>query len=280
MGFAQGTSKTEAAPSAPGIRAAFYYPWYPENWTEGHHWTSVSSEYSLEYTDMIRAHIDQLQYGKIDVGIYSWWGINSQPDKRFATYLKEGAAKSFPWVIYYELDWNDARSTADIVKDFTYLQKQYFSNTDYYKIGGKPVVFLYTPNGNCASVAKWAEIKKQFNLYVSMDQVPNWWTCNKMDSWHAYSPTERVAAVYYQPTNTVYSISVSAGFWSATEKTPRLARDFKAWENGVKAMLMYQPQWQLVYFNEYAEGTNIEPSDASCAVKWCLDYLETLRANR
>lgn len=261
------------------IRAGFYYPWYPEQWSSaGHRYNSTLGNYDSSNSTVIDTHIEQMKFGQIKAGIYSWWGKGSKTDSRFATYIDKASAKNFYWAIYYELDHNATRSQTEISSDMSYLQEKYFRRAGYLHINDKPVVFVYMPTGgSCNQVNKWFQIRNDYNLYINMMDVPEWWTCNKMDSWHTYKPDSYNKAVYVG--NTVYSVAASAGFWAAWESSPRLERDFSKWQNAVKVMVQLNPRWELVYFNEFGEGTNIEPSNASCEASNCWDYLNELNQN-
>lgn len=275
-GQAEGQQPQHGVYSHASIRAAFVYAWYPEQWTgAGHRYTSTLGEYESGDPSVISAHINQLQYAKIDAGIYSWWGRNSATDQRFPAYLDVAESKNFKWAVYYEMDFTGTRSPGDIWWDLMYLKDTYFNRASYLHVDGKPVLFIYSPGGTCDTVAKWKALGT--GLYLSMTDVANWWTCNVLDSWHPYRPASRVAATYAG--STLYAMSVSAGFWAAWEDTPRLSRDFTAWEQSVGAVQQWNPPWQLYYFNEFGEGTNIEPSTARCEAYMCSDYLGTLNRN-
>lgn len=252
------------------MRGAFYYAWYPEQWgAAGHHWTPLLGLYNSGDAKIIQNHIDMMQYANIDVGIYSWQGPSSPEDQRFSSHLSAG----FKWAIYYETDYKGDRSLNEVHQDMLYCQK-YFDHPNYLKISGKPVVFVYNPMADVTTAAKWSTIRQRMNLWVSLADYPEWWTANPVDAWHGYRPDHRAYSVYLS--NHVYGISVSAGFWSAAESTARLDRDFTQWEQGVAAWQLYKPDWELVYFNEFGEGTNIEPSNACCSMYLCGDYLQTL----
>lgn len=257
------------------IRAAFYYAWYPEQWSSaGHRYTSTLGDYSSSSTGVIDQHIKEMQYANIRAGIYSWWGTGSATNKRFPTYLKEAARLGFHWAIYYELDNNGQATPAAVRSDMEYLATNYFNQPGYLRVEGKPVVFVYTPGGTCASEAKWSAVRNDFDLYISLDDYPQWWTCNPVDSWHGYHSDKPSYPVYYG--KTMYSVSASAGFWAAWETTPRLPRDYATWVTTASNLSMYSPSWQLLYFNEFGEGTNIEPSTARCQLANCYDYLQPL----
>lgn len=273
------------------LRAAFYYGWYPEQWTSaGHHWTSTLGTYDSADKSVIDQHIDWLKYAKINAGIYSWWGIGQPTDLRLPLYLERAQVKDFKWGIYYELDWNTSRTLDQIRSDMNYLRDHYFTQTGYLYVNNKPVVFVYMPNvpsdaDGCVQVAKWTTIRNEYNLYVNLTDVPQWWACNTLDSWHGYKPSDYLKAVYFDDkindaNDVIYSLSISAGFWSAQESTPRLARDFSQWQAIVNLGIANKPRWLLFYFNEFGEGTNIEPSGAQCTETGCLDYLKFLNQDQ
>lgn len=267
LAFLPAGAESEAAP----LRAAFYYAGEPVNWIPGDRYSAVLGEYDPGDPAVIAAHVDMLEYAGITVGLYSWWGRGSPTDSRFRAHLDAG----LKWAVYYELDHDGSRPGWLIRSDMRYLRDHYFNHPNYLHIDGKPVVFVYAPLSSCTGVSKWTAVRNHYGLYVNHGEVPNWWTCNSLDSWHGYRPDERLRAVYVG--STVYSMSVSAGFWSAWEETPRLARDFAEFAAAIQVARSYNPQWELYYFNEFGEGTQIEPSDARCEVYLCADYLEAIR---
>jgi hypothetical protein len=77
-----------AAPSADTqpafpIRAAFYYPWFPEAWNQQGFNPFTNYTPSLGFYDggaqaVIKQQITAMQYGGIQAGIASWWGQGEQ----------------------------------------------------------------------------------------------------------------------------------------------------------------------------------------------------------
>ena len=241
-------------------RAAFYYPWYPEKWEEaGHRFTPYLGLYDSGNPAVIDAHIGGMQYAGIEAGIASWWGKATPTDSRFTTLLDRAEAKGFKFAAYYEIDQTGTRSKAAIDNDLKHLRDSYFSHPAYLKVDGKPVVFVYCPAGPLSMVTKWVNLRTKYGLYLSMTDLPQWWNkASLIDSWHGYAPAERVKAVYLSSTNKVYSLSISAGFWNH-EPVPRLERNLAEWTQAVGTFGLYNPDWQLVYWNEHGEGTPIEP---------------------
>ena len=240
------------------MRAAFYYPWYPEQWSAaGHRYTPYMGLYDSGDPAIIDAHISGMQYANIEAGIYSWWGKGSPTDERLALALGRALAKGFRFAVYYEIDQTGNRSKPLIDADLKHLRDNYFGHPAYLRVNGKPVVFVYCSSGTLSQVDKWSSLRSKYNLYVSMTDLPQWWTkANKIDSWHGYAPAIRGKGVYLG--SKVYSLSLSAGFWNH-EATPRLARDLAEWTGYIGALGYYNPDWELVYWNEHGEGTAIEP---------------------
>src|SRR5204862_5616614 len=74
------------------IRAAFYYPWFPESWTQLGIYPYTNYHPSIGFYDSSAAtsiigHIAAMQYGGIQAGILSWWGQGRPTDKRVPTIL-------------------------------------------------------------------------------------------------------------------------------------------------------------------------------------------------
>ena len=153
-------------PSLPfPIRAAFYYPWFPEGWdqqgldpfTKYHPSLGL---YSQDDANVVADQIQAMQYGNIQVGIASWWGQGSPTDGRIPLLLQEAAGTGFKWTLYYEAGGNaipgEAGSpnptVAQIRSDLTYIKNRYASNPSYLHVDGKPVIFVYGgPTTSCTT---------------------------------------------------------------------------------------------------------------------------------
>jgi hypothetical protein len=74
---------TRAAP----IRAAVYYPWFPQAWNQQgqNPFTSYRPSRGSYSTDVatVRAQIADMQYGRISVGIASWFGPGTTTDSHW-----------------------------------------------------------------------------------------------------------------------------------------------------------------------------------------------------
>src|SRR3954463_3658267 len=81
-----------AAASAAPLRAAFYYPWFPEAWDQRGidpftRFTPSAGFYGDDAATL-RRQVRELRYGRIDAAIASWWGRGSRTDGRMPALLR------------------------------------------------------------------------------------------------------------------------------------------------------------------------------------------------
>jgi Calcineurin-like phosphoesterase/Glycosyl hydrolase family 99 len=255
-------------------RAAFYYPWFPETWTvNGKHvfYNPSLSYYNTSTQAIVDAHINALTYAKIQVGIASWWGINTHTESvRIPLLLNRSKALNTPlkWTLYYEKEASSNPSVSALKMDLAYIKTNYASSPNYAKVKGKPVIFVYNANDTtCEVVNRWAQATAG-QWYVVLKVFPGYKTCaTQPGSWHQYAPAG--AATDQQAG---YSYTISPGFWRADESSARLARDLTRWKQNVLDMVASKEPWQLITtFNEWGEGTAIEG-----AQEWNNAYLDAL----
>ena len=273
-----GASGSDSQPSFP-IRAAFYYPWFPEAWDQSGINPYTNYHPSLGFyngadLNIIKHHIADMQYGNIQTGIASWWGQGSQTDGKVNTLLSAAAGTSFRWGLYYEAEGSSNPSASQITSDLTYIKNHYASNPTFWRINGRFVVFVYgDPGDGCGMADRWKQANT-VNAYVVLKVFPGFDKCtNQPDNWHQYSPavdTSRQAG---------YSYSIAAGFWKVGTSV-RLARDLSRWTADVKAMVASKENFQLVTtFNEWGEGTAIESAQEWTSSSGYGAYLDALHNN-
>jgi hypothetical protein len=266
--------------SANPIRATFYYPWFPEAWDQSGinpftHYHPSAGFYNGASSSVVAAQIKAMQYGKISVGIASWWGQGSQTDAKMPTLLSTAAGTGFRWAIYYEPEGSSDPSVAQIASDLRYINSHYASDRSLYKINGKPVVFVYAqPADACGMASRWSQANASGADYVILKVFPGFAGCaGKPDAWHQYSPA---VADDHQAG---YSYTISPGFWLTTS-TVRLPRDLARWQQSVRNMVASREPWQLVTtFNEWGEGTAVESATEWSSASGYGAYLDVLHNN-
>jgi hypothetical protein len=261
LGSSPTATPTSTSPptSANPLRAAFYYPWFPEAWDQSGlnpftHYHPSAGFYDGASRSIVAGHIQAMQYGKISVGIASWWGKSSQTDAKMPLLLSTAAGTGFKWSIYYEPEGTTDPSASQIAADLAYVNSHYGSDPSFYRIDGRPVIFVYAqPSDGCGMASRWAQANATHADYVVLKVFPGYAGCaGQPDQWHQYSPA---VAEDHQAGR---SFAISPGFWLATGPV-RLGRDLTRWQQEVREMVASREPWQLVTtFNEWGEGTSVE----------------------
>jgi hypothetical protein len=261
------------------IRAAFYYPWFPEAWTQQGIYPYTNYKPTMGYYDLsnpaiIKQQIGAMLYGNIEAGIASWWGQGSATDKRMPALLSAAGGTPFKWSIYNELESLGNPEVSTIKADLIYLRDKYSNDPAYLRIDNRFVVLVYADeNDGCAMVDRWRQANT-VNAYIVLKVFPGYQACaNQPDGWHQYAPA--IAA----DSQGQYSYTISPGFWKVGEN-PRLSRNLVLWQQDISNMVASGANFQLITtFNEWGEGTAVES-----AVEWASPsgfgtYLDKLHNN-
>jgi len=267
---------TDYQPAFP-IRAAFYYPWFPQSWTQNgaYPWTKYHPTlgfYSSADMNIVKQHIQAMQYGGIEAGIASWWGQGHYTDTNLKnTLLPAANGTNFRWAIYYENESMGDPSVAQIQSDLTYIKTNYGESPNYLRINGKFVVFVYSDAADaCAMATRWKQ-GNTVNAYIVLKVFVGFNACSDQpDSWHQYSPAVNADS---QPG---YSYAISPGFDKYGDIT-RLGRDLTRWQTDIKNMIASNAPFELITtFNEWGEGTAVESATEWTSASGYGSYLDAL----
>jgi len=277
------------------MRLAFYYPWFPRNWTQqGPDGRPVYpySRYhpSLGYYDsadraIIEKHIEAMQYGNVNGGIASWWGRDSVENQNFPKLLAGAEGKRFTWCTYHELESIRRLTVSDVESDLRYVKDKYAGHPNYLRIDGRFVLFVYhliqEKAEGCSMASRWKQantvsafiVPKVFKDYGSCADQP--------DSWHQYAPANPFEICRKgRILGKTYSCTISPGFWKVVEQGPRLARDSDMWRSSIRRMAKSKAMFQLVTtFNEHGEGTGVESCSEWESKSGYGAYLDALHLN-
>src|SRR5258706_7212863 len=269
---------TDIQPSFP-IRAALYYPWFPEAWNQQGfnpftNYTPSLGSYDLTNQTVISQQIAAMQYGGIQAGIASWWGQGTKTDARIPSLLQAAAGTSFRWALYYEQESLGDPSVSQLTSDLTYVRDHYGSDPSFLRVGGRFVVFVYADGADaCGMADRWKQANT-LEAYVVLKVFSGYTTCiNQPDGWHQYNPA--VAA----DSQKSYSYMISPGFWKKGEAV-RLDRNITRWNQNIRNMIASGAPFQLVTtFNEWGEGTPVESAVEWTSVSGYGVYLDALHNN-
>ncbi len=271
---------TGAPTSSHPLRAAFYYPWFPEAWKQQGIYPYTNYHPSAGFYDggssaVVAAQIKAMQYARIQLGIASWWGQGSGTDVKIPMLLSTANGTGFKWAFYFELEGTTNPSATSIASDLAYINSHYGANPNVYKIDGRPVIFVSGgPDDNCSTATRWAQANASKADYVILKVFPGYATCaNQPDQWHQYSPA---VAEDHQ---TGRAFAISPGFW-LKGTAMRLSRDPATWVQNVKDMVASHEPWQLITtFNEWGEGTAVESATEWASSSGYGVYLDALHNN-
>ena len=210
-----------ALPAMPGlafpVRAAFYYPWFPESWKQSGmdpftHYQPTLGFYSEDDPAVIQHQVAAMQYGKIQLGIASWWGQGHYTDNRFPALLQAGEKAGFYWAAYMESEGQGNPSVEAIRSDLAYIHDHYASSPAYLKIGGRVVIFVYAdPVDGCNMAYRWTQANS-VGAYLVLKVFTGYRNCaSQPDAWHQYAPDGS------QKSAGKMSFMISPGFWKASE---------------------------------------------------------------
>ncbi|MFF1701883.1 sigma-70 family RNA polymerase sigma factor [Streptomyces sp. NPDC058252] len=237
------------------VRAAFYYPWYSENFTPGgSKYTPSAGKYDVDDPATVERQIKDMQYAGLQAGISSWWGEGKREDKRLPLLMSKGAELGFSWTVYYENEAYADPSAAEIRKNLTYLRKYAVQKT-WLHVDGKPVIFVYGGGGDgCDMATRWAQANKTEGYYVVLKVFGGYRDCaNQPEGWHQYASGLDIQKGY--------SAIVSPGFWKNTDDKPTVPRDLNRFREDATAVATSGEPFQLVVtYNEWGEGTAVESS--------------------
>jgi hypothetical protein len=161
-------SPTQGTPTV----GVYYYPWWGAgagghtfNQTLRAHTTPNAQlpdlgTYNNRNSSVISAHIDQSHQGNISMWSLSWWGPGSFEDVTIRQHiLPHPRSSEIKYTIHYEstgrLGTFANPNYAKLLPDFQYLATHVFSDPNYMRIDGRPVVFMYLTREYFKTPASW-----------------------------------------------------------------------------------------------------------------------------
>ena len=257
------------------VRAAFYYPWFPESEHWATQYTPSLGKYDSSDSHVLATHVAQARYAGLDAFISSYWGRDTPTARRLPLVLDAAARQGFHVAAYYEPEsLPTPPSDSSLSQDFDSLY-QSTAHLAWLRVDGKPVIFVYNTGreASCSAVSRLLATN-QARFYLNLKVFTGYRDCPKQpDSWHQYVPAQS----YDQQGSD--SVTVSPGFFKFNEPTPRLPRDLPQFQADLHRQVASGARWQLVTsFNEWGEGTAVEPGRQWQSTSGNGTYLDAMRA--
>jgi Glycosyl hydrolase family 99 len=257
------------------IRAAFYYAWFPETENWATHYTPSLGKYDSSESHILAAHVAQARYAGLDAFISSYWGRDTPTATRLPLLLDAAGRQGLQVAGYYEPEsLPTPPSDAVLRQDFDALYGL-TAQPAWLRVAGKPVLFVYNtgPEASCRAVSRLLAASHG-RFYLNLKVFGGYRECPKQpDSWHQYVPAEN----YDQ--QDASSATVSPGFFKFDEVVPRLPRNLERFQADLRRQVASGARWQLVTsFNEWGEGTAVEPSHQWQSPSGYGRYLDAMRS--
>ena len=141
----------------------YYYPWYGGNDFHGGKYLReflepaqlpMLGEYNDTEARVIEKHFEWSEYAGINLWVSSWWGPNDRTDKTLRNrVMMNPNIKDLKIALFYESTslmtdrsvdgdgrWQDLSEVANHIQ---HMATYYWNHPNYYKIDGRPVLFIY-----------------------------------------------------------------------------------------------------------------------------------------
>lgn len=282
------SSRPATQSSGDPLVLAFYYTWFDEQtWTYDRLSDLPAQPYASRDREVMGRHIQQAQGAGIDAFLVAWYGPHgdsNQTEPNLAAMLDEAAARGFRIGILFETDSPFLGNVGAVTDALQQALSRHASHPAYLRVDGRPVLFFWRPT--LYSVDTWQAIRQQVDpghtsIWIGEGVDTSYLAV--FDGHHLYSNTWNPPADLYS-VNQKFAGQVAAArerfgsykFWVATvmpgynDVRIRPGVGFvqdreggnyfaRSWQ----AAMASNPNWIVINsFNEWPEGTYIEPSAA------------------
>ncbi len=278
-----------------------WHHWYDANDNYAGTDTPSYGFYDCNDPELIKKHLRLASDAGIDALICSWWGIDDFTDKTFDNLLTvaKNISSEVKFTIYYEasqqrfLSGSPQEAINAMSSEITYILEEYSDSPYFFKTEDKPVIFVYSTM--LYSPLMWENIiqkvKEENDCFLIADVLPvpevKTEILSCFDGIHVYNPTFYICEQRKLfNTNDTYGtikemyfsmrdIAKSYGkLWAATVipgyddriiRNPGMLidrNDGDTYNDLWELCINGEADWVLVTsFNEWHEGTEIEPSE-------------------
>ncbi|MEU6126186.1 ThuA domain-containing protein [Streptomyces sp. NPDC047123] len=287
----------DAAPPAEGSQNVhlFYYPWYGSpavngswrHWPQGGHtppddigadlYPALGPYDSGDMAGAVAQHMKWVKRSGAGVIVYSWWGRGGYEDK-LAEGVLDAAAKEGIEVAWH-LEPYAGRTGASTAADIMYLNDTYGRHPAFHRSaehGGKPAFYVF----ESLRVTDWSALDAVTGQNIVLAQTTDTTKIAHFSGMYTYdgiagatAPGWKQAGDYARAHGLIWAPSVAPGYVDDRavpgNTTPTLGRAGgaaydKQWNNALDPAVGGDPAWvSVTSFNEWHEGSSIEPADSS-----------------
>lgn len=286
--------KTAAAEGSQNVHL-FYYPWYGtpavngswRHWPQGGHTPpdGIGADYypalgpydSGDMQGAVAQHMKEVKQSGAGVIVYSWWGRGGYEDQ-LARGVLDAAAKEGIKVAWH-LEPYSGRTAASTVSDIQYINATYGGHPAFYRSaehGDRPAFYVF----ESLRITDWTALDEVTDTSIVLAQTTDTTKIAHFSGMYTYdgiagatAPGWKQAGDYARAHDLIWAPSVAPGYIDDRavpgNTTPTLDRAKgaaydKQWNNALDPALGGSPAWvSVTSFNEWHEGSSIEPADSS-----------------
>ena len=264
---------------------AFYYPWWEQSdWSYNRMSDLPAPQYTGGDDATIRRHIQQADDAGLDALICTWYGPDEERlnkrCRRLIELAREGGRDLQVAIIPDQSAWSSLKSVDGLANALSVLKSDFFGQSNYLRYQGKPVVFWFNPP-SLGDLGTWQALRNRadpnreqywfggtdnFSFLEAYDALYYFDITWESQAGAAMASYGRRLADYNQRTgqSRPFVATVMPGYDDLKLRGGH-ARDR---QDGA----YYQGTWQtaidrqaqavvLTSFNEFYEGSHIEPSE-------------------
>ena len=278
----KGASATQAGNK---LVLAFHYMWFsPADFDKGQMSDRPLTPYNSEHADVIDRQVREAKGAGIDAFISAWTGTGTPTDALFQKLLDTAKTHNFKATIYFET--NTVIQRGDAATQLQSALNRFGNHPAFLRWNGKPVLFFWSPQ-SLGSPAAWRAVRQRVdptNSQIWSVDTTDRAYLDVFDTIHLYSAGKwandtNIAQVNAQwrghidaynkanKTNRLWTAGVIPGWDESRVQPPRLQakvfprRDGALYEEAWRGATASNPEWiTITSFNEWFEGTQIEPS--------------------